>query len=96
MKYLKKTQLRDGTTVHRFVPPDDVRKAGVVKSQTFMDGRSARYEVPRLLEKVEAYRKGDIKAGNVGPASKMLSTTTCCPNSLPHWLVPLKKSMGVS
>jgi integrase len=71
MKYLKKTQLKDGTTVHRFVPPDDVRKAGVVKSQTFTDGRAARYEVPRLLEKVEAYRNGDIKAGNVGPTSKI-------------------------
>lgn len=71
MKYTKQVKLKDGTTVHRFVPPDEVRKAGVVKSQTFKDGRTARYEVPRLIEAVEAYRKGEIKAGTVGPTSKI-------------------------
>lgn len=71
MKYVKKVKLSDGSVVHRFTPPDDVRRAGVVKSQTFTDGRAARYEVPRLLEKIEAYRRGDIKAGNVGPSSKI-------------------------
>jgi integrase len=71
MKYTKKVLLKDGTTVHRFTPPKEARKAGVVKSQTFSDGRTARYEVPRLLEAIEAYRKGEIKAGTVGPTSKI-------------------------
>lgn len=70
MKYTKRVKLKDGSTVHRFVPPPEVRKAGVVKSQTFKDGRTARYEVPRLMEAIEAYRRGEIKAGTVGPTSK--------------------------
>ncbi len=71
MKYTRKVKLKDGSVVHRFTPPEEVRKAGVVSSQTFKDGRAARYEVPRLMEKVEAYRRGEIKQGNVGPASKI-------------------------
>lgn len=71
MKYVKKVKLKDGTHVYRFNPPEDVRRAGVVKSKTFVDGRAARYEVPRLIEKIEAYRRGDIKAGNVGPSSQV-------------------------
>lgn len=72
MRYTKKVTLKDGSVVHRFTPPEEVRKAGVVKSQTFKDGRAARYEVPRLLEKVEAYRRGEIKEGNVGPTSRIV------------------------
>jgi integrase len=71
MKYTKKITLKDGSTVYRFSPPEEVRKAGVVASKTFTDGRAARYEIPRLLEKVAAYRKGYIKEGNVGPTSKV-------------------------
>jgi integrase len=71
MKYTTKVRLKDGSYVHRFVPPTEVRKAGVVKAKTFKDGRAARYEVPRLIEKVEAYRRGEIKEGNVGPASRI-------------------------
>lgn len=71
MKYTKKVTLKDGSTVYRFTPPEEVRRAGVVKSQTFTDGRAARYEVPRLIELVEEYRKGNIKYGNVGPSSKL-------------------------
>jgi hypothetical protein len=71
MKYTKKVTLKDGSVDHRFVPPESVRHAGVVKSQTFKDGRSARYEVPRLIEAVEAYRRGEIKSGTVGPTSKI-------------------------
>ena len=72
MKYTRKVKNKDGSVVHRFVPPPEVLKAGVVKSQTFKDGRAARYEVPRLMEKVEAYRRGEIKEGNVGPSSKII------------------------
>ena len=72
MRYTKKVKLKDGSVVHRFNPPEEVRKAGVLKSQTFKDGRAARYEVPRLVEKVEAYRRGEIRVGNVGPNSKVM------------------------
>lgn len=72
MKYTKKVTLSDGSVVHRFTPPTEVSKAGVVKGQTFKDGRAARYEVPRLIEKVEAFRRGEIKAGNVGPDSRII------------------------
>lgn len=71
MKYTRKVKLKDGSVVHRFTPPEEVRKAGVVRCKTFGDGRTARYEVPRLLEKIEAYRRGEIKEGNVGPDSKI-------------------------
>jgi integrase len=71
MRYTKKVKNKDGSVVHRFVPPPEIRHAGVVKSQTFADGRTARYEVPRLLELVDAYRRGEIKEGDVGPASKI-------------------------
>lgn len=72
MKYTNKIKNKDGSVVYRFTPPQDVLKAGVLKSRTFKDGRAARYEVPRLIEVVEAYRKGEIKEGNVGPSSKIL------------------------
>lgn len=72
MKYTKKIKLKDGSVVHRFTPPEEVRKAGVLKGQTFKDGRAARYEVPRLVETVEAYRRGEIKEGNVGPSSRIM------------------------
>jgi len=71
MKYTKKVKLKDGSIVHRFIPPPELTRAGVVKGQTFKDGRTARYEVPRLLEKVYAYRRGEIKEGNVGPSSRI-------------------------
>ena len=71
MKYTKKVLLKDGSSVVRFTPPDDVRRAGVLKAQTFPNGRAARYEVPRLIEKVDAYRRGEIKSGSVGPTSKV-------------------------
>lgn len=71
MRYTKKVKLKDGSVVHRFIPPAEVRHAGVVKTQTFSDGRAARYEVPRLLELVDAYRRGEIKEGDVGPSSRI-------------------------
>ena len=41
MKYTKKTKLKDGSTVYRFVPPKDAKLSGVVKNKTFQDGRAA-------------------------------------------------------
>ena len=52
-KYTKKGNLKTGT-VWKFVPPQAAVDAGVVQRQTFKDGRAARYEIPRLIEKVEA------------------------------------------
>ena len=63
-KYTKKGNLKAGT-VWRFTPPQDAIDAGVVRRQTFKDGRAARYEIPRLVEKVEAFKRGDIVAGNI-------------------------------
>lgn len=72
MKYTRKVKLKDGSTAYKFTPPAEVRKAGVVKCMTFRDGRAARYEVPRLLEKIEAYKRGEIKEGDVGPSSRIV------------------------
>ncbi len=70
-KYTKKGILKAGT-VWRFTPPQDAIDAGVVRRQTFKDGRAARYEIPRLVEKVEAFKRGDIVAGNIGSNSTIL------------------------
>ena len=43
-KYTKKVILKSGT-VWKFLPPQDAIDSGVVKRQTFSDGRAARYEV---------------------------------------------------
>jgi len=56
----------------RFVPPQDCIDAGVVTRQTFKDGRTARYEIPRLIKLVDSFRKGDIAAGNIGHKSTIL------------------------
>lgn len=71
LKYLKEVKTKKGKLVYRFNPPQDAVAAGVVRSQTFRDGRTARHEVPKLIEKVEAFRRGDIVAGNIGPASSL-------------------------
>lgn len=64
MKYTRVSE-RNGKTIWTFVPPRDVREAGICKTQTFRDGRAARYEIPRLIERVELYRKGEIREGNI-------------------------------
>lgn len=70
-KYTKKINLKTGTA-WRFCPPQDAIDADVVRNQTFRDGRAARYEIPRLVEKVEAFRRGDIIAGDIGPGSTII------------------------
>ena len=70
-RYTDKIKLKKSTS-WRFVPPQDAIDAGVVKRQTFKDGRTARYEIPRLIKLVEAFRKGDIAAGNIGPKSTLI------------------------
>ena len=65
MKYTIKAKLKDGSTVYRFLPPKDARLSGVVKNKTFKDGRTARYEIPKLVKIVEDFRRGKILAGNI-------------------------------
>lgn len=71
LKYVKVAKNRSGKTVYRFEPPQDAIRAGVVTRRTFQDGRTARHEVPKLIAKVEAFRRGDIVAGDIGPSSNL-------------------------
>lgn len=71
MKYVKAAKDKKGKTFYRFEPPQDAINAGVVTRRTFKDGRAARYEVPRLIAKVEAFRRGEIVAGSIGPNSNL-------------------------
>ncbi len=71
MKYTIKTKLKDGSTVYRFVPPKDAKLSGVVKNKTFQDGRTARYEIPKLIKVVEDFRKGKILAGDIDVNSNL-------------------------
>lgn len=71
MRYTKKIKLKSGKEILRFDPPQDAKLAGVVKAQSFQDGRAARYEIPRLIEKVDAFRRGEIIGGDIGPKSKL-------------------------
>ena len=70
-RYTQKIKLKDSIS-WRFIPPQDAINAGIVTRQTFKDGRTARYEIPRLIKRVEAFRNGELVAGNVGPASNLM------------------------
>jgi len=65
MKYTHKVKLKDGSVVYRFVAPKDAKLAGVVKNETFQDGRKARHDIPKLIQIVDDFRKGKILAGNI-------------------------------
>ena len=69
-RYTQKIELKDSIS-WRFVPPQDAINAGIVTRKTFKDGRTARYEIPRLIERVDAFRRGDIASGNVGHNSTL-------------------------
>ena len=71
MRYTEKVKLKSGL-VWRFTPPQAAIDAGVVSRQTFHDGRTARYEIPRLIQKVDDFRSGKIVAGNIGATSTIL------------------------
>jgi len=47
-----------------------VLKAGLLKCQTFYDGRTARHEIPKLLDIVDRYNSGELKEGNVSVDSE--------------------------
>ena len=75
-KYTHQATLTDGSKVWRFIPPDDARASGVVTNQTFRDGRVARYEIPKLLELIKKFRRGDIVVGNIGAKSTLRQVIT--------------------
>lgn len=60
MKYVSKRKRKSGKEVWVFTAPKDVRKAGVLGNVIWEDGRTARYEAPRLLEIVKEFRRGGI------------------------------------
>ena len=55
-----------GKKVWRFRAPHDVHSAGIMKSQTFHDGRTMRHEVPKLLNIIDTYRSGAYTEGALG------------------------------
>jgi len=71
MKYTSKVARKSGGTSWVFKPPQDASSAGVVKAQTFRDGRTAKVEVPKLIDKVDAFRRGELVAGNIGTTSNL-------------------------
>ena len=71
MKYTSKIERKSGGTSWVFKPPQDAATSGIVKTQTFRDGRTARVEIPKLIDKVDAFRRGEIVAGNIGKMSNL-------------------------
>jgi integrase len=76
MKYTRKETLRDGSTVYRFIPPNDAKLSGVVENITFLDGRKARHEIPKLIQTVEDFRSGKVLVGNLGVSSTLQQVVT--------------------
>ena len=66
MKYTTRRKQKNGSYKVYFNAPKDALKAGIVGNKVFTDGRTARYEIPRLIEKVELFRKGGIAAVVLG------------------------------
>lgn len=72
MKYTKEYTTKKGRKRWRFVTPDDVREANIMHpAYTFRDGRTARFEIPKLIAKVEAFRRGDIVGDLIDKDSKL-------------------------
>jgi integrase len=71
MRYVKVITGKDGKKKYKFTPPKKAVIAGIVKPKTFDDGRTARYEVPRLIELVDEWKKGIRKSGNVTTSSTL-------------------------
>lgn len=72
MRYLRKVKTKSGKTVYRFKPPEAAVKAGVVPNRTYPDGRTARYEVPRLLEKLDEWRQGKGPVFGINTKSRLV------------------------
>lgn len=65
MEYTKVYKTKKGETRYVFDPPLEAKKAGILRRVLFRDGRKARYEIPRLLEKLEAFNRGEIVGDSV-------------------------------
>lgn len=65
MKYTRRYKLKDGRTKWVFSPPEDCIKAGVAEKRVFYDGRKARWWVTRSVQKIEAYKRGTLVAGDI-------------------------------
>lgn len=76
MKWTTKKKLRDGSFRWYFSPPKSAVSAGVVSRKYFDDGRTARYEVPRLIKIVEDFKKGGIAASSINKDHNMLEAIT--------------------
>jgi integrase len=70
LKYTRIVKNKKGKR-YVFVPPKDAVLAGVVRSKTFSDGRTARVEIPKLIDLVERFRRGEIVIANLGPKSTL-------------------------
>lgn len=68
MKYVRK--VKGGGWL--FDPPLEAVRAGVTQRKYYSDGRSYRYEVPREIEKIEAWRKGEIASVALNQNSSLL------------------------
>lgn len=75
MRYTREYKI-DGKKRWRFVCPKDVASAGITKTQTFDDGREARFEIPKLICLVDMYRAGKLKEGSIGPHSRVIHLLT--------------------
>lgn len=71
MKYTRVHEHK-GRKTWVFNPPKEAREAGVVHYKVFNDGRVARYEIPRLIQLVERYRRGAIKEANLTDDSRFV------------------------
>lgn len=80
MKYTTRRKQKDGSYKTYFNAPKDALKAGIVGNQVFTDGRTARYEIPRLIERVELFRKGGI-------AAVVLNKENSIRQAISHYLV---------
>lgn len=67
MKYVRK--VKGGFL---FDPPSEAIKAGITQRKFYEDGRSYRYEVPKQLSIIEAWRKGEVAPEVLNPNSTIL------------------------
>ena len=81
LKYTQLATLSDGSKVWRFKPPDDAKAASIVSNKTFRDGRTARHEIPKLIDLIEKFRQGEIVVGSVGAKSTIRQVLSYYKNS---------------
>ena len=60
LRYTTLCKRKGGKKTWKFVPPDDVLEAGVVGRESFKDGRVARTMIPKYLDRIDAFRAGQV------------------------------------